>query len=127
MYTVVDSQRLLRAIVIGQDIILTLTLCATDEHILSFAACMGNEYIMTMLMDAGASTRVQDSRGMDQSAPSLSSLLPHFTKRFRKIELWFGSDYVKPSEAPHYDLLFISRSLNLSSREHSAPHLSYAA
>uniref|UniRef100_A0A8C5CE01 Transient receptor potential cation channel, subfamily V, member 6 n=1 Tax=Gadus morhua TaxID=8049 RepID=A0A8C5CE01_GADMO len=34
-----------------------------DEHILSFAACMGNEYIMTMLMDAGASTRVQDSRG----------------------------------------------------------------
>ncbi|CAL8360271.1 unnamed protein product [Arctogadus glacialis] len=33
------------------------------EHILSFAACMGNEYIMTMLMDAGASTRVQDSRG----------------------------------------------------------------
>uniref|UniRef100_A0A8C5C1P5 Transient receptor potential cation channel, subfamily V, member 6 n=1 Tax=Gadus morhua TaxID=8049 RepID=A0A8C5C1P5_GADMO len=34
-----------------------------DEHILSFATCMGNECIMTMLMDAGASTRVQDSRG----------------------------------------------------------------
>jgi hypothetical protein len=73
--------------VIGEDIILTLTLCATGEHILSFAACMGNECIMTMLMDAGASTRVQDSRGMDQSAPSLSSFLPLFTKRFRKTEL----------------------------------------
>lgn len=33
------------------------------EHILSFAACTGNEDIMSMLIDAGASTRVQDTRG----------------------------------------------------------------
>lgn len=34
------------------------------EHILSFAACVGNEDIISMLIDAGASTRVQDYRGM---------------------------------------------------------------
>ncbi|KAF3700622.1 Transient receptor potential cation channel subfamily V member 5 [Channa argus] len=33
------------------------------EHILSFAACTGNEDIMSMLIDAGASTRVQDHKG----------------------------------------------------------------
>ncbi|XP_028984799.1 transient receptor potential cation channel subfamily V member 6 [Betta splendens] len=33
------------------------------EHILSFAACAGNEEIISMLIDAGASTRVQDCRG----------------------------------------------------------------
>uniref|UniRef100_A0A8C7X6K4 Transient receptor potential cation channel, subfamily V, member 6 n=1 Tax=Oryzias sinensis TaxID=183150 RepID=A0A8C7X6K4_9TELE len=33
------------------------------EHVLSFAACVGNEDIVSMLIDAGASTRVQDSRG----------------------------------------------------------------
>ncbi|XP_013868076.1 transient receptor potential cation channel subfamily V member 6 isoform X2 [Austrofundulus limnaeus] len=33
------------------------------EHILSFAACTGNEDIINMLIDAGASTRVQDYRG----------------------------------------------------------------
>ncbi|CAM9302931.1 unnamed protein product [Lampetra planeri] len=33
------------------------------EHILSFAACAGNEDIISMVMDAGASTRAQDSRG----------------------------------------------------------------
>lgn len=36
----------------------------TGEHILSFAACVGNEEIISMLIDAGASTRVQDYRGM---------------------------------------------------------------
>ncbi|KAM4601327.1 transient receptor potential cation channel subfamily V member 6 [Polymixia lowei] len=33
------------------------------EHILSFAACAGNEEIISMVIDAGASTRVTDSRG----------------------------------------------------------------
>lgn len=33
------------------------------EHILSFAACTGNEDIISMIIDAGASTRVQDYRG----------------------------------------------------------------
>lgn len=33
------------------------------EHILSFAACVANLDIMTMLINAGASTRSQDSRG----------------------------------------------------------------
>ncbi|KAF1382146.1 hypothetical protein PFLUV_G00161430 [Perca fluviatilis] len=33
------------------------------EHILSFAACVGNKDIISMLIDAGASTRVQDERG----------------------------------------------------------------
>ena len=36
---------------------------STGEHILSFAACAGNEDIITMVIDAGASTRVQDYRG----------------------------------------------------------------
>eukprot|EP00066_Takifugu_rubripes_P014870 XP_011604136.1 PREDICTED: transient receptor potential cation channel, subfamily V, member 6 isoform X1 [Takifugu rubripes] len=33
------------------------------EHILSFAACAGNEDIISLIIDAGASTRVQDYRG----------------------------------------------------------------
>ncbi|XP_028452556.1 transient receptor potential cation channel subfamily V member 5 [Perca flavescens] len=33
------------------------------EHILSFAACVGNKDIISMLIDAGASTRVQDEHG----------------------------------------------------------------
>uniref|UniRef100_A0A3Q1CCS0 Ion transport domain-containing protein n=1 Tax=Amphiprion ocellaris TaxID=80972 RepID=A0A3Q1CCS0_AMPOC len=33
------------------------------EHILSFAACAGNEDIVSMVIDAGASTRIQDYRG----------------------------------------------------------------
>lgn len=33
------------------------------EHILSFAACTGNEDIISMIIEAGASTRVQDYRG----------------------------------------------------------------
>lgn len=33
------------------------------EHVLSFAACAGNEDIISMIIDAGASTRVQDYRG----------------------------------------------------------------
>ncbi|CAJ1062458.1 transient receptor potential cation channel subfamily V member 6 [Xyrichtys novacula] len=33
------------------------------EHILSFAACAGNEDIINMVIEAGASTRVQDYRG----------------------------------------------------------------
>ncbi|XP_026204394.1 transient receptor potential cation channel subfamily V member 5-like isoform X1 [Anabas testudineus] len=33
------------------------------EHILSFAACTGNEDIISTLIDAGASTRVQDYKG----------------------------------------------------------------
>uniref|UniRef100_A0A3Q1IUS1 Ion transport domain-containing protein n=1 Tax=Anabas testudineus TaxID=64144 RepID=A0A3Q1IUS1_ANATE len=33
------------------------------EHILSFAACTGNEDIISMLIHAGASTRVQDYKG----------------------------------------------------------------
>ncbi|XP_061771360.1 transient receptor potential cation channel subfamily V member 6 [Nerophis ophidion] len=33
------------------------------EHILAFAACTGNEDIISMIIDAGASTRIQDYRG----------------------------------------------------------------
>lgn len=34
------------------------------EHILSFAACAGNEDMISLIIDAGASTRVQDYRGV---------------------------------------------------------------
>uniref|UniRef100_A0A7N9ASD4 Transient receptor potential cation channel, subfamily V, member 6 n=1 Tax=Mastacembelus armatus TaxID=205130 RepID=A0A7N9ASD4_9TELE len=33
------------------------------EHVLSFAVCTGNKDIISMIIDAGASTRVQDYRG----------------------------------------------------------------
>ncbi len=41
-----------------------MSIWVTGEHILSFAACAGNEDIISMIIDAGASTRVQDYRGM---------------------------------------------------------------
>lgn len=49
-----------------QDMVfLKMYIWLTGEHILSFAACAGNEDIISMLIDAGASTRVQDYRGMN--------------------------------------------------------------
>lgn len=37
---------------------------SSGEHILSFAACAGNMDIISMVIDAGASTRIQDYKGM---------------------------------------------------------------
>lgn len=45
-------------------VFLRISDCSTGEHILSFAVCAGNEEIISMLIDAGASTRVQDYLGM---------------------------------------------------------------
>lgn len=52
-------------------------MCTAGEHILSFAACAGNEDIISMVIDAGASTRVQDYRGMKFNIWQESTILCH--------------------------------------------------
>lgn len=45
------------------------SVCFTlGEHILAFAACVGNQDIISMVINAGASTRAQDSTGMKCSS-----------------------------------------------------------
>ncbi|KAK5922139.1 hypothetical protein CgunFtcFv8_019432 [Champsocephalus gunnari] len=60
------------------------------EHILSFAACGGNEDIISMLIDAGASTRVQDYRG--NTVIHILVLQPNKTIACQAIELIMTRD-----------------------------------
>ncbi|KAK5862140.1 hypothetical protein PBY51_017568 [Eleginops maclovinus] len=60
------------------------------EHILSFAACAGNEDIISMLIDAGASTRVQDYRG--NTVLHILVLQPNKTISCQAIELIMARD-----------------------------------
>ncbi|XP_042278855.1 transient receptor potential cation channel subfamily V member 6 [Thunnus albacares] len=60
------------------------------EHILSFAACTGNEDIITMVIDAGGSTRVQDYRG--NTVLHILILQPHKTIACQAIDLIMARD-----------------------------------
>ncbi|KAM7421009.1 hypothetical protein PAMA_015281 [Pampus argenteus] len=60
------------------------------EHILSFAACTGNEDIISMVIDAGASTRVQDYRG--NTMLHILILQPHKTIACQAIDLIMARD-----------------------------------
>ena len=53
-----------------------ILMSSPGEHILSFAACAGNEDIISMVIDAGASTRVQDYRGTEKTEENTFVKLP---------------------------------------------------
>ncbi|KAM8870787.1 transient receptor potential cation channel subfamily V member 6 [Spinachia spinachia] len=78
------------------------------EHILSFAACTGNEDIISMLIDAGASTRVQDRRG--NTLLHILVLQPNKTIACQAIDLIMARDLELDQSVP-LDMVPNSRGL----------------
>ncbi|KAL6109336.1 trpv6 [Pungitius sinensis] len=78
------------------------------EHILSFAACTGNEDIISMLIDAGASTRAQDYRG--NTVLHILVLQPNKTIACQAVDLIMARDMELDQSVP-LDMVPNSRGL----------------
>ncbi|XP_037129116.1 transient receptor potential cation channel subfamily V member 6 [Syngnathus acus] len=78
------------------------------EHILCFAACTGNEDIINMIIDAGASTRVQDYRG--NTVLHVLVLQPNKTIACQAIDLIMARDAELDQSVP-LDMVPNSRGL----------------
>ncbi|XP_077431825.1 transient receptor potential cation channel subfamily V member 6 isoform X2 [Vanacampus margaritifer] len=78
------------------------------EHILSFAACAGNEDIISMIINAGASTRVQDYRG--NTVLHILVLQPNKTIACQAIDLIMARDSEMDQSVP-LDMVPNSRGL----------------
>ncbi|CAF98182.1 unnamed protein product, partial [Tetraodon nigroviridis] len=78
------------------------------EHVLSFAACTGNEDIISMIINAGASTRVQDYRG--NTVLHILILQPNKTIACQAIDLIMARD-AELDQAVPLDMVPNSRGL----------------